>query len=180
MKKPYLSEHSCCSKRQKFEENEDLKLQCDKLTVQMTELARKNRFYIEEAEKHKTSLAKANQTIECLEIDLKLEKQLYAKQLADVNENLSKEKSENSKLKNEFALLMQKTHTEMELRKETQWQVYKLKLDLEMENHRVWIYEKESSLKGFYTSYFSMKFIRPNLKSYGIFLFPLSRQFISR
>ena len=134
MEKPCLSEQPCCAKRRKLDESEDLELECDKLTVQVTELARKNRCFIEK--------------IECLETDLKLEKQLYVERsqaldsevrdfetlLAEVSDKLFHEKSENDKLREEIK-------KETEQRKAMQQKIGCLEAKLGKEYNRQYINE---------------------------------------
>ena len=116
-----------CAKRQKLEDDEDLELESEKLTLQVAELARKNRFYIEKTQKTKTRLAKAieiavnltkfkrsketeqlremKRTISCLETDLILEKQLYAEKVQTLDSEVRKlvhQKIENEQLKEEM------------------------------------------------------------------------------
>ena len=116
-----------CAKRQKLEDDEDLELESEKLTLQVAELARKNRFYIEKTQRTKTRLAKAieiaenlskikrsketkqlremKRKISCLETDLMLEKQLYAEKVQTLVSQVQKlfhQKSENERLKKEM------------------------------------------------------------------------------
>ena len=71
MAKRCLSEKYEIRKRAKIDpwvpdnhsDSEDLKRECDKLTIQITEVARKNRAYISEAQNYKTWLAEASQKL---------------------------------------------------------------------------------------------------------------------
>ena len=157
-----------CAKRQKLEDDEDLELECEKLTFQVTELARKNRLYIEKAEKYKTRMTKAieiaenlchiegskvaeqlremKQKIEFLETDLKHEKQLNDEK----NQTLDSEVRDFETLlaeitdklfheKSENDRLRKEMKTETEQRKAMQMKVTSLETKLGKEYNRQYI-----------------------------------------
>ena len=140
-----------CAKRQKLQDDEDLELECEKLTLQVAELARKNRFYIEKTQRTKTRLAKAieiaenltkfkrsketeqlremKRKISCLETDLMLEKQLYAEKVQTLDSEVQKlfhQKSENERLRAQIK-------KETEQREAMQKKIDSLETDLKRE-----------------------------------------------